>query len=323
LSIMLQAPWNADADPSLRLQLGVSPRAGYIWQVFGTGVSLVVGHAMLAAHRIVERESNKYIAQASVVQSTRTMSMLESQTNLRGSSAGGLLASFADALGGNSEGNMSVSQLAGHAKSGLVTLLLTTTLGLMLSGCFVGCFKVHWTGAVTSIRGLMHAGAYDYWTLWELLVGLTRTGLQATAACIFVETLLIIFCFVVPVLFIAAMLVLWLCPMAPAVQYRMWVVLQVVCAWGAMDIFTGAVFLSGLFSKDIYNFVNYSMEHGNLQPICAGLQDSSGVVCLGAEPGLQMGIALILTAVVLWIACAIYVHIVMTRIREGKMMQTM
>jgi hypothetical protein len=341
----LQVRWKHSVDNSLYLKIGAIEPIGYVAQILAAGSSMFVGHLILVVHRIAGRERQRYIQNASVINSAVLSSTMA--TSLRPSAQGTLrpeqaasqasagaerncsllqnradedLAAIEEAQPVAPDVNLCSARLAGRKPFGVLTVLLFTTLACIFIGVLgVEVFNFRFAGVIASVNSLLGNSNSMSYTMWGIFRGnyITEYGLQAGE--IFVTCVLIVFCLVVPIAYILTLIVLWICPLSAKTQFHVWLALQVLQAWGGLDIFVVAMLLAQLTSSSITEFLAFSTLTSNMGPICRMLKDGANLDCIDYKIGISPYTGILVFAVISWHLCGLYVYRLMLRVREGKL----
>lgn len=170
-----------------------------------------------------------------------------------------------------------------------VSILMT--LMLILAGWCVEIVEIRMDGLVgvfQDVIGEPRAKRYSMLNIVE------RLGTQGS---LYLQAVLVTFVMLLPPLYLAALLVLWLAPLAPRGQLRLFVLCQTLSAWSSLDVFVMA-YLGAVLGGEKYGiaqFLEMVIYQQNTGPVCSDLRHV-GVECLSVRITMLPAMALVISA---------------------------
>lgn len=120
----------------------------------------------------------------------------------------------------------------------LVAGALALSFGLVIGGAFVDSFSFHFKGAAGALFPYAGVEKDRSFSLISLAMALPGVALNPNAVGTrWIQAVFLMFCCVIPLLYLVVLFVLWMVPMTPNVQSKVFVVAEICRAWSAMEVF--------------------------------------------------------------------------------------
>jgi len=223
--------------------------------VVATVFSLITGHSMLAVHRWQQEQRQRVAAGCAVTPPAPT----QWQALCWRSTAA------------------SRSRVSKRATYG-ATLAIAGVLVLVLAAFSAELVEVRFgglAGAFLDVASQPQSRRYSILRVAACLGGQGSPWLQAV---------LVVFVFVIPVLYLVTLMVLWAAPLAPQMQSGLFVLCQMLSAWSSLDVFVVAYLGAALGGKKygISHFIDLVIYHQNVGPLCRSLREI-GIQCITVD----------------------------------------
>ena len=295
--IVIPAPAGAAAPPSY-IDVIVDARLGFVLFVLATMLSLVLGHVILALHRSTEAR----YARTTTTTTTTT-------------SSGGAAVTYTDRdMDAEEQARRRVAlrtvAFPGLSKpldvllQVLVAVFLVATIALVCYGISAQSLVFDVRGLVGWLFELMGVDPRREYSLLEMGAHVLSSAANPSS---FTAILIVVIFFatavVFPLLHLLVLIVLWLAPLSLAAQRRVYVLVEVLNAWSALDVYVIACIAALLQLRqfalwivgDSCDFINPLIKK-YLAPVVPG-----DPVCFDLVAKLDNGSWILLGACVLYI----------------------
>ena len=280
---------------------------GFYIFLLATMFSLVLTHVILAVHRWIEEKNEEIAAE-------RKGEYFLPDIPLR-------------AERGNEE-KLAIFQLKHRLGDGsvvtaspfgtiVVAVLLVVSFGLVMGGAAVHSFVFHFRGAAGAIFPYAGVEKDRPYSLISLALELPEAALSPNGFGVrWVQATLLIFSLVVPLSYLFMLFVLWMIPMKPLLQGRLFILTEVLRAWSAMEVFVLAV-IAALTELEQFAQFLVGDRCDSINPLLAiifGEVLNGDAKCFDVTTSLADGCWLMFSACVLYIFTG---QVVMTLVHEA------
>jgi len=182
-------------------------------------------------------------------------------------------------------------------------LVLVATMALMFAAWCVELVEIEMDGLVGTFQDLVDHPRVQRYSVLRIVRDL---GTQGSA---YLQAIFVIYVLLLPALYLAALLVLWIAPLPPHPQLVLFALCQTMGAWAALDVFAVA-YLGAVLGGDrfgIAQFLELVIHHQNVGPACNDLR-SAGVECLVVRMTMLPAAALLLATAALYNLVGSYVY---------------
>jgi len=195
----------------------------------------------------------------------------------------------------------------------LIVCCMLLSIIFLLFGCFTNGFIFSFGGLTGSFLDLAYffsdSPEPHVYSLWTFVMAIRHEVSMVTGVFVFMISSLL----VMPCVFLASLVFLWVRPLNPEQRNKAFVVAQICRAWHCLDIFPLIAIVSLVFVPMIVNFV---VLDGSLGPLCALIgwvqQEGSKLAsapthaqsCLLIEPTIGAGLYVLLLASFFFVAAS-------------------
>ncbi len=219
------SPLAQTATGDATIDLLVETDMGFYTFLLATMVSLVITHIILAVHRWLETKHSDSVAQKLLCKSNADDDKRSAVFQAEFPSGSGF-------------------KTVKATRRGVVTvaLLLIASLGCVIGGALTDSFVFHFGGAAGAVFPYAGVQSDRRYSLVSLALALPGASLNENSFGVrWVQATFLVFAFVVPLCYLAVLLLLWLVPMRQKARLRVFNVAEILRAWSAMEVFVLSV----------------------------------------------------------------------------------
>eukprot|EP01137_Pigoraptor_chileana_P010360 Opistho-2@59848 len=207
-----------------------------------------------------------------------------------------------------------------------VTGLLVLAIGLVIAGSVMQSFQFEFKGAFKLLLNFLEEDPTQSFSLVSLGVQLPDSAFDSNSFGVrFIQATWFLFAIVLPLCYLVFLLVLWLVPMTPRVQHKMFHVTEVFNAWSALEVVVVSVIAALLELQQFAQFIIGDMctQINPLLEEYLGAYLDGDAKCFDVVTKLDSGCWLLFAACLIYIVVGLLVQLTCHKAlaeRESKLM---